>query len=565
MQGGFVHAFGVGRWRIEGTGVGGAYAIDEGAYVTQRGAVQHYSIIAHVHVVRLPVAQLGFADGRLPGVRFLVVFFHVLGLGIFAFLTASGFGLRRQVIHRLDAPRQQVDHRHLLDLVAVSRAQAQAHQELIAHRDFAHRLAFEVEVFVDDFQALVDRLELGALVETGFAEHEERSRAVGFFHHQLLRGARYGGARWLAGHLQQLLLLVAQPRGGLEGHVALRTLAVVIQGAQQQGRRQRVVALFVETLAEFIQQGGGHIVEQLGEVACQQVQVLGIVHQRVVIQAVAVPLIHKGAPWNLAEQRIGLAILLEQFVAGSQVGGAQVVLPTVLEVVFVTLADITQRAADENSLTAQQVTGVGAVAQFRQAFARAVGQVCQIGIGAHQQVFRHRQPALLGFDQEVGGVQAGVRCHVRVGRPQTKAAGLVLALAQHAHCTVEGLFGLGCIAAPDQRGHGLGHQLLGAGITIVVQVMLEAVGPYQRRGGHAQLHVAQLAEQFTGGLELFAGAVETAQAQGHAMRAQGPDRGGFGDLNAFAIRQYRDKTQVRRAEGLADLDLEFGGAFLARL
>ena len=80
-----------------------------------------------------------------------------------------------------------------------------------------------------------------------------------------------------------------------------------------------------------------------------------------------------------------------------------------------------------------------------------------------------------------------------------------------------------------------------------------------------EAQLAQLAEQLAGGFELFAGAVETAQAQGHAMLAQGPDRGGFGDLNAFAIRQYRDKTQVRRAEGLADLDLEFGGAFLARL
>lgn len=57
---------------------------------------------------------------------------------------------------------------------------------------------------------------LSTLIEAGFAEHVERGWAGGFFHHQLLRGERHGGARWLAGHFQQLLLLVTQPGGGLE-------------------------------------------------------------------------------------------------------------------------------------------------------------------------------------------------------------------------------------------------------------------------------------------------------------------------------------------------------------
>ena len=53
-----------------------------------------------------------------------------------------------------------------------------------------------------------------------------------------------------------------------------------------------------------------------------------------------------------AEASIGLAILLEQLVAGGQVGGAQVVLPGVLEVALVALTDVAQGAAHQNSLTA---------------------------------------------------------------------------------------------------------------------------------------------------------------------------------------------------------------------
>ena len=107
--------------------------------------------------------------------------------------------------------------------------------------------------------------------------------------------------------------------------------------------------------------------------------------------------------------------------------------------------------------------------------------------------------------------------------------------------------------------------MLGAGVAVIVQVMLEAVGPHQWRGRHAQLYVAQLAEQFAGRFELFAGALKATQAQGDAMFAQWADRSGFGHLDAFAIRQHCDKSQVRRTQGLANLDLELGGAFLARL
>jgi hypothetical protein len=43
LQGGFVHALGVGRWRIEGTGVGGAHAVHEGAYI--RDQVQQVAVV----------------------------------------------------------------------------------------------------------------------------------------------------------------------------------------------------------------------------------------------------------------------------------------------------------------------------------------------------------------------------------------------------------------------------------------------------------------------------------------------------------------------------------------
>ena len=39
LQGGFVHALGVGRWRIEGARVGSAHAVYESAYIAQRGTV----------------------------------------------------------------------------------------------------------------------------------------------------------------------------------------------------------------------------------------------------------------------------------------------------------------------------------------------------------------------------------------------------------------------------------------------------------------------------------------------------------------------------------------------
>ena len=49
------------------------------------------------------------------------------------------------------------------------------------------------------------------------------------------------------------------------------------------------------------------------------------------------------------------------------------------------------------------------------------------------------------------------------------------------------------------------------------------------------------------------------------MLTQGADRRGFRHLDTLAVRQHRDKAQIRRAEVLADLDLELGGTLLARL
>ena len=293
-------------------------------------------------------------------------------------------------------------------------------------------------------------------------------------------------------------------------------IEVGIDRHQHRGRRQAVVPAVAHHAGHAFPDGGLQRLEPRREVPAHQVQHHAVVHQRVVVAAPDVAALvllaarEQVGPHGV-EQLVGHLLLLHELVARREVDGAEVVAPArglLRLLVAPGLAQVGQRGRHHDALARQQVGGLRALAPAVERRVAAAEPALQVGVGALQQVLRHRQLVVARFHQQMHRIERRERIGTCPG-PQRETAVGRLPRAQLHEVALERLARLGQRAlvgraaarhflqqlGPARQQHGregLARDLLGAAMRIGLEVLHETGGEGPGRGRHREVAAAEV-------------------------------------------------------------------------
>ncbi len=330
-------------------------------------------------------------------------------------------------------------------------------------------------------------------------------------------------------------------------------LGVGVQGEQGPGGGEGIEAVCSGGGGQVLEHGWRHTGEARGEVAGEDVEQLGIVHDRVVVDLVAEIALLAG-PGDVGDDALGIGVALHQAVGGGEPGGRGIGGPGLGIAMGELLLHVGERVLRLDSLAREEVDGVGAPASVGERGRGSGGVAREPFIESGKQGGRNFLAAVFGFEQELGGVDRGELGGLGGGGPESEAAGIVLTAFQ------DGNRGLRRWGGKQKGGEALADQLLGATVRVGVEPGDEGFTPDQRDCGNGRVHGAlfgiHVASEGDGGL----GAFEAAERELGAVGDGGADADAF--LNAgFRGAAAGDEFDGGGAEQRVGFEAEFGGGF----
>ena len=167
---------------------------------------------------------------------------------------------------------------------------------------------------------------------------------------------------------------------------------------------------------------------------------------------------------------------LHQAVGRGEIRGREIGWPGLRIAPRQLLLDVRDRRVRFDALTNEDIHGIGAQAAVRQTACWRRREPHEPGVQRRQDFRRNTLASFFCFHQHVRGVDARELSGHRRGRPQAEAALIVLAAAKHRECGLERLR----VAASDraelrpsgqhEASHAFAHQLLGAGVVVVIEI-----------------------------------------------------------------------------------------------